>query len=125
MFSVSKTINQTLLPKVKTLLGKKHESEVLDEKLIINEDIQITEWCPDVFAYLREKDGFTNQILHESLNPEVNKDMVFKAGESQGKSGSFFFFSKDQKFIIKTMTDSDWNAFKRIMKSYFQRVSTD
>jgi hypothetical protein len=24
-------------------------------------------------------------------------------GESQGKSGSFFFFSKDRKFIIKTM----------------------
>ena len=26
-----------------------------------------------------------------------------KAGESTGKSGSFFFFSKDKKFIVKTM----------------------
>lgn len=50
--------------------------------------------------------------------------MVFKAGESQGKSGSFFFFSKDQRFIIKTMTDSDFNAFQRIQKAYFAHVST-
>ena len=40
--------------------------------------------------------------------------MVFKAGESQGKSGSFFFFSKDQKFIIKTMTSSELALFLRI-----------
>lgn len=86
----------------------------LDRKLVINEDIHVIEYAPDVFAFLREKDGFTNEILRDSLNPEKNKQMVFKAGESQGKSGSFFFFSQDQKFIIKTMTDSDFNAFQRI-----------
>jgi 1-phosphatidylinositol-4-phosphate 5-kinase len=48
--------------------------------------------------------------------------MVFKAGESQGKSGSFFFFSKDQRFIIKTMTEDDFDAFMRIQKAYFARV---
>ena len=80
-------------------------------KLVINEDIEVTEYAPDVFAFLRQKDGYTNKILEESLDPDANRAMVFKAGESQGKSGSFFFFSKDQKFIIKTMTDSDFNAF--------------
>jgi len=74
------------------------------KKLIINEDIRVTEYAPDVFAFLRERDGYDNRILRESLNPETNKSSVFKAGESQGKSGSFFFFSKDQRFIIKTMT---------------------
>jgi hypothetical protein len=63
--------------------------------LIINEDIKVTEWSPDVFAYLRHIDGYTNESLLESLDPEKNKDMVLKAGESQGKSGSFFIFSKD------------------------------
>lgn len=29
--------------------------------------------------------------------------MVFKAGEGSGQSGSFFFFSKDKRFIIKTL----------------------
>jgi 23S rRNA U2552 (ribose-2'-O)-methylase RlmE/FtsJ len=54
----------------------------------------------------------------------VNRDSVFKAGESQGKSGSFFFFSHDKKFIIKTMTSSDLSTFKKLFKSYFEGVST-
>ena len=29
--------------------------------------------------------------------------MVFKAGEGAGQSGCFFFFSYDNKFLIKTM----------------------
>ena len=32
---------------------------------------------------------------------------VFKAGEGAGQSGSFFFFSKDNKFLIKTMRGSE------------------
>ena len=71
------------------------EQEPEDTKLIINEDIEITEWAPDVFAFLRHRDGYSNKILLESLKPSANKDSVFKAGEGQGKSGSFFFFSSD------------------------------
>jgi len=81
--------------------------------------------APDVFAFLRERDGFTREMLRESLDPIVNRDMVFKAGEGQGKSGSFFFFSKDQNFIIKTMTDEDFDAFVRIQKPYFDRICSD
>ena len=50
---------------------------------------------------------------------------MLKAGEGDGKSGSFFFFSLDKKFIIKTMTEEDFQSFKRIQKRYFQRVSED
>ena len=94
-------------------LMKKAET-IVENKLVINEDIEVTEYAPDVFAFLRQKDGYDNDILRKSLDPEANKKMVFKAGESQGKSGSFFFFSADQRFIIKTMTDSDFDAFQRI-----------
>jgi hypothetical protein len=38
-------------------------------------------------------------------------DMVFKAGEGAGRSGSFFFFSHDKKFIIKTMTNQELVLF--------------
>tara|TARA_B110000285_G_scaffold202767_1_gene238328 strand:- start:111 stop:452 length:342 start_codon:yes stop_codon:yes gene_type:complete len=32
---------------------------------------------------------------------------VFNAGEGAGQSGSFFFFSEDKKFLIKTMRGSE------------------
>lgn len=89
----------------------KDENSTSKRKLVINEDIRVIEYSPDVFAFLRERDGFNNTILRESLDPEINKESVFRAGEGSGKSGSFFFFSADQNFIIKTMTNSDFRAF--------------
>lgn len=41
-----------------------------------------------------------------------------------GKSGSFFFFSHDDQFLIKTMTLDDFAAFMKIFKSYFQHINT-
>lgn len=95
-----------------------------EEVLVINEDVHVTEYAPYAFNFLRTLDDIDNQTVRESLSPDANRDSVFKAGESQGKSGSFFFFSHDKKFIIKTMTDSDLSTFKKLFKQYFQGVST-
>lgn len=43
------------------------------QHLVINEDIQVTEYSPDVFAFLRQKDGYDNSVLRDSLHPEENK----------------------------------------------------
>jgi 1-phosphatidylinositol-4-phosphate 5-kinase len=48
--------------------------------------------------------------------------MIFKAGEASGKSGSFFFFSHDKQFIVKTMTKSDLKTFKKIFRCYFSTI---
>jgi len=47
------------------------------------------------FARLREADGITDDQVMLSLDAELNRFRVFKAGESSGDSGSFFFFSHD------------------------------
>ena len=67
------------------------------------------------------KDYFKSfEVLHKSLSPKYNRDMVFKAGEGAGRSGSFFFFSHDKQFIIKTMTKSELDLFLRILPSLSQ-----
>ena len=48
-------------------------------------------------------DGLKNEDIIKSLNTELNRGMVFKAGKSAGKSNSFMFFSHDNRFVIKTM----------------------
>jgi hypothetical protein len=60
---------------------------------ILKEKIEVIELAPKVFRYLRHLDGYDEANLRESLNPRNNIESIFKAGESQGKSGSFFFFS--------------------------------
>jgi 1-phosphatidylinositol-4-phosphate 5-kinase len=43
----------------------------------------------------------------ESLDLSNNCDQIFNAGEGGGRSGSFFFFSYDSKFLIKTILKSE------------------
>ena len=38
-----------------------------------------------------------------------------QSGEGAGKSGSFFFFSHDKKFIIKTMRGNEKNVLLNIL----------
>ena len=57
-------------------------------------------------------------LLVQSLSPMNNLDQVFKAGQGAGRSGSFFFFSADKKFIIKTMTKSEKSLFLSMAEEY-------
>ena len=61
----------------------------------------------DTFDKLRVLDKISTEDMVESLDPEKNRNKVFQAGEGAGASGSFFFFSSDNKFIIKTMSDEE------------------
>lgn len=63
------------------------------------------------FANLRANDGIEIEDILDSLLPENNRSNVFKAGEASGASGSFFFFSHDKRFVIKTMTKIEKDFF--------------
>lgn len=54
----------------------------------------------------------------ESLEVNKNRKMIFKAKESAGKSGSFFFFSHDNKFIIKTLKTNEKKLLISILNDY-------
>jgi 1-phosphatidylinositol-4-phosphate 5-kinase len=52
-------------------------------------------------------DGIGVEDILESLDQEKNRYKVFEAGEGAGKSGSFFFYTHDRRFIIKTILKSE------------------
>lgn len=60
--------------------------------------------------------------LIDSLNVRFNNDQVFKAGEGAGASGSFFFFSYDQKFLIKTLTESEVKILDKLIHPYIDHL---
>jgi len=61
-------------------------------------------------------------MIRSSLDPGENLDNARKAGESTGKSGSFFFFSKDRRFIIKTMFEAELDVFLYTLGDYFRHL---
>lgn len=60
------------------------------------------------------------KLFKESLHPKYNRDMIFRAGEGAGRSGSFFFFSHDKRFIIKTMSTAELSLMTKLLPDYVE-----
>ena len=90
----------------------------VDDYQTIERKVSVTFHQYKLFLKLHSCANLSLEILQQSLDPANNHDMVFKAGEGAGRSGSFFFFSHDNRFIIKTMTDSEMHLLLRILPAY-------
>ena len=88
------------------------------KNMVINEDVMIVEYAPAIFDQVKQFDGITPEQVRKSLSTDANRDSIFKAKESAGKSGSFFFFSYDRKFLIKTMNGSEMKLFRESLPFY-------
>ena len=83
--------------------------------MTLNIKSDLTAHCLQKFKILLELDGITENEIWDSLSLLKNRNNVFTAGESQGKSGSFFFYSYDKKFIIKTLLKDEKVTILRIL----------
>ena len=82
----------------------------------------IMSYREDSFAELMELDGIKPEDMMESLSLDKNRNMVFKAGEGAGQSGSFFFFSHDNKFLIKTLRGNEKQKMLEILDDYIDHI---
>jgi len=78
-----------------------------DFKTVLTNNM-IKAYAPQVFKYIRFMDGVYENEIIKSLDPKSNRLQIFKTNKGTkhndgGKSGSFFFFSQDKKYIIKTL----------------------
>ena len=93
------------------------------EELIIDKRVEVEGHYIHQFKDLRCANGISTKDLLESLDPERNASCVFKAGEASGASGSFFFFSKDKRFIVKTMSQGEKDFFlSKMAIPYFEHL---
>ena len=86
------------------------------------EDASITVYFPKKFDDLRKKDGVTDDLMIKCFTPSKNKMAIDKMGEGKGKSGSFFFYSYDRKFIIKTITNEEKETMSKILLDYYSYI---
>ena len=85
----------------------------------IYEDVKVYDYASKGFHKLRYIDGISSFTIKDSLDPDTNLENAQKAGESTGKSGSFMFFTKDRKFVIKTCFQEELDIFMQDLKEYF------
>ena len=61
-------------------------------------------------------------MLINSLDVLQNKEKVFQAGEGAGASGSFFFFSYDGRFILKTILRDERELLLSMLDDYIDHI---
>ena len=112
---------------IKKSLINPEENDLNSEKTISNsnqneEDSLIIEYLPEIFNNLRKNDNIDDNIMIKAFSPSKNKKAINKMSESKGKSGSFFFYSHDRKFIIKTIIEEERETLLNIINTYYNYV---
>lgn len=74
------------------------------------------DYSPVVFAYLRRMAGINEFDFLISVCGNAN----FIEFISNAKSGQFFFYSSDGRYMIKTMTNAESKFLRRILPEYFK-----
>lgn len=77
------------------------------------------DYCPVVFAYLRRMYGVNEFDFLLSVCGNAN----FIEFISNAKSGQFFFYSSDGRYMIKTMTNAESKFLRRILPLYFKHCA--
>ena len=84
------------------------------------------DYAPKIFYNLRTLYGITNDDYLKSLGPEnflcnliITKNKSLKEICSSGKSGSFFYFSYDGKYLMKTIPENEFLKFKEMLQDYY------
>lgn len=81
-------------------------------------DFKFKDYAPWVFRHLRSLFRLDPADYLMSL---TGKYILSELG-SPGKSGSFFYFSRDYKYIIKTIHHGEHKFLRKILKEYYQHV---
>ncbi|KAJ7183093.1 phosphatidylinositol phosphate kinase PIPK5 [Mycena filopes] len=85
-------------------------------------DFKFKDYAPWVFRELRE--DYFHLDPADYLLSLTSKYILSELG-SPGKSGSFFYFSRDYRFIIKTIRHSEHKFLLSILKDYHQHVKSN
>lgn len=81
-------------------------------------DFKFKDYAPWVFRRLRAKFKLDPADYLISL---TSKYILSELG-SPGKSGSFFYFSRDYKYIIKTIHHAEHKLLRKILRDYYNHV---
>jgi len=87
------------------------------------------DYAPSVFYELRRLFGIKNSDYLKSIGPEAMLSNLIKGDlsglselTSTGKSGSFFYYSADGKYTLKTISRDEFIFFREILKNYYTHL---
>ncbi len=88
------------------------------------------DYAPAVFDTIRKMYGIRNDEYLRSIGPETMLNNLIMGNlktlselTSSGKSGSFFYYSADGKYTLKTISRHEFHFLKRILRNYYDHLA--
>ena len=96
------------------------------------ENYFISEFAPVIFNNIRKMYNISKETYISSISPQefitemmISSTTIIEQLVSTGKSGSMFYYTKDGRFIIKTITKEEFNFLRNILKDYFMHLKNN
>lgn len=87
------------------------------------------DYAPQIFDSIRKKFNVEREEYSKSLGPDqILTNLLtgdFKSLSelcSSGKSGSFFYYTADGKYMLKTISKTEFKFFKSILRNYYYHI---
>lgn len=78
----------------------------------------IEDYCPQLFAQVRRLSGISNEQVFRSI---CRPDVELVEFKTNSRSGEFFFFSHDGRFLLKTITRREAEVLIRMLPDMIRR----
>jgi hypothetical protein len=87
-------------------------------------DIRVTEFAPELFLEIRKRFGVSSEFFFKSFAPLHNIQAIHNFFTGSGKSSSFFFFSDNKAFVLKTLKESEKKLLfeQGVLGSYYRHL---
>ncbi len=89
----------------------------------------LKEYAGIIFNNIRRYLGFEKDAFISSISPQdfitelmISSQTIFEELCSTGKSGSLFYYTRDGKFIVKTIGHGEYKFLKKILPNYYQHL---
>ena len=93
---------------------------------------RFVDYAPMVFRKLREVWGIPAEEYMSSIGPQqilrnilLGSLTTLSELYSEGKSGSFFYYSADGKYMVKTISHTEHRFFRQILEQYYSHIVTN
>lgn len=100
------------------LIFDRKGSEPLQDSILTHYEFKFKDYAPKVFKALRKIFGLDEKDYLESLTSKY----ILNEQNSPGKSGSFFYYSGDYKYIIKTIHHVEHTHLRKSLQKYYNYV---
>ncbi|CAK9061198.1 unnamed protein product, partial [Durusdinium trenchii] len=88
----------------------------------LDKTFHMEEFAPRLFAQVRRLTGVSSESYFESV---CRTDFQFIAFGTNSKSGELFFFTYDQKYLIKTTSELEAKTLLRMLPRYLERLEEE